>query len=198
MLSFSRLPRAGLSARLLFFSPFFVPVLSFAFLCLPCFFSFCFLCLAFVFLASSPLLVGRFLFFRVVGMLGLLLPFPGLGLRLAPCVCLCVGASARSMCCVPFWCVISLCWGFGLPRVFFSCSVCVFGGLGLWLARRVLPCSVVCFLCVGASARRVHVVLGICPPVSRQLLPAGVVGVGVLLGAVRGHGFPVWCGWVRL
>ena len=28
-----------------------------------------------------------------------------------------------------------------------------------------------------ASARRVHVVLGICPPVSCQLLPAGVVGV---------------------
>ena len=31
MLSFSRLPWAGLSARLLFFSPFFVPVLSFAY-----------------------------------------------------------------------------------------------------------------------------------------------------------------------
>ena len=100
----------------------FVPVLSFAFLV---FVSFCFLCVAFVFLSSSPLLVGWFLWFRVLGILGSLLPSPVLGLRLAP------------MCFAWFCCVISLCWGFGSFRA--------------------------------ASARRVHVVLGICPPVSRPV-----------------------------
>ena len=81
--------------------------------------------------------------------------------------------------------VFSVDWGFGSPRVFCLVLLCDFSVLGFGWPR-------------AASARRVHVVLGICPPVSRQLLPAGVVGVGVLLGAVRGHGIPVWCGWVRL
>ena len=78
-----------------------------------------------------------------------------------------------------------------------------------WVGASARPVCFALFCCVislcwgfgwppVALARRVHVVLGICPPVSRQLLPAGIVGVGVLLGAVRGHGFPVWCGWVRL
>lgn len=61
----------------------FVPVLPFAFLV---YVSFCFLCVAFVFLSSSPLLVGWFLCFQVLGILGSLLPSPVLGLQLALCV----------------------------------------------------------------------------------------------------------------
>ena len=102
------------------------------FLCfpLPSFsFAFSFVCVALVFLSSSPLLVGRLLFFRVVGILGFLLSSPGLGFgRIAPGVCLCVGASARPTCFVLFCCVISLCgdcWGFGLPRVLFCPVLCV-------------------------------------------------------------------------
>ena len=93
------------------------------------FLSFSFLCVAFVFLSSSPLLVGWFLWFRVVSILGSLLPSPVLGLRLALCILSCsvcdpwVGASARPM------------------RL--SCSLCDFPGLGLRLAPCVLPCSVV-------------------------------------------------------
>ena len=113
------------------------------FLCfpLPSFsFAFSFLCVALVFLTSSPLLVGRLLFFRVVGTLGFLLPSPGLELgRLAPGVRLCVGASARPM-------------------------------------RLRLATSMWCCL------------------TSLCLLVA--LAVDFLLGAVRGHGFSVWCGWV--
>ena len=98
---------------------------------------------------------------------------PGLGLQLAPCVC-------------PVPCVISLGWGFGSPRVFCLVLLCDFSVLGLRLGLCVLSCSVVCFFCVGASARPVRLRLAAstwcwasaCPCYASFCLLAGVFAWG--------------------
>ena len=96
----SSLGRPG-STRFLFFSPFFVPVLS---LCFPLpffFFSFNF-CFPFFFSLSGwvVLVVSCGWYFGFSAALS------------------CVGASTRPVFFVLFCCVISLCLGFGSPRVF--------------------------------------------------------------------------------
>ena len=143
MLSFSLLPWAGLSARLLFFSPFFVPVLSFAFLCLPCFFFFFFplCCVCFPFFFSPS---GWTVFVLPCGWyFGFSVALSWVGASARPVCFPWVGALARPVCFALFCCVISLCWGFGSPRVFalFCCVISLCWGFGS-------PCVFALFCCV--------------------------------------------------
>ena len=69
----------------------------------------------------------------------------------------------------------SLCWGFGSASVFCPVLLCVFSALGLRLA----PCG------FGSLRPR-----GVGHLLAR-VTPASACWLGFLLGAVRGHGFPV-------